>query len=125
MRNRIIPYKTYLKIYARKLRKESQISERILWSKIRRRALGVQFHRQLSIDNYIVDFYCHELLLAIEVDGFASHGSAEQKEKDRIRQQRLESLGVHFIRFTDTEVKRQMPMVLRGILDKIDELRKG
>lgn len=69
MRNKIIPYKPHLKEYARTLRKNSTIYEIILWKHIRRRALGVQFHRQVPMLNYIVDFYCHEIGLAIEIDG--------------------------------------------------------
>ena len=104
MRNRIISYKTYLKKYARKLRKESQISERILWSKIRRRALGVQFHRQLSIDNYIVDFYCHELKLIVEIDGDIH---ISQKEYDKERETILIEMGYKIYRIKNKEVNSE------------------
>lgn len=69
MSNKIIPYKPELKFFARQLRKNSTLSEVLLWNKIRKRALGVQFHRQVPMLDYIVDFYCHEIGLAIEVDG--------------------------------------------------------
>lgn len=54
MRNKIIPYHPELKFYARELRKKSTLCEVILWQKIRKRALGVQFHRQVPMLNYIV-----------------------------------------------------------------------
>ena len=66
------------------------------------------------IDEFIVDFYCKDLLLAIEVDG-SSHDSDGAQIKDKKRQKRLESLGVSFLRFDDLEVKKDMLNVLREI----------
>ncbi|MDZ7716165.1 MAG: endonuclease domain-containing protein [Balneolaceae bacterium] len=94
-RNKIIPYKSHLLPIARKLRKNMTPGEVIMWQHIRKRALGYQFHRQVPIDEYIVDFYCHELMLAIEIDG-ASHDFPEASVSDLKRQQRLEKLGVEF-----------------------------
>jgi very-short-patch-repair endonuclease len=107
MKNKLIPYRPYLKSIARKLRKEGTLSEVLLWQQIKGKSLGVEFHRQVPVDNYIVDFYCHELYLAVEIDG-DSHDHDETILYDMIRQKRLESLGVTFIRFTDLEVKKQM-----------------
>jgi very-short-patch-repair endonuclease len=70
------------------------------------------FDRQKPLDAYIVDFYCKELQLAIEIDGNSHDYKYEQ---DLIRQTRLESLGVHFLRFDDAEVKQNMSNVLRTI----------
>lgn len=61
MRNKIIPYNPKLKEYARYLRKNSTISEVLLWKKIKNKSLGIEFHRQVPILEFIVDFYCHEL----------------------------------------------------------------
>ena len=69
------------------------------------KALGVQFHRQVPMLEYIVDFYCHELMLAIEIDG-DSH--LYKYENDIKRQGELEKEGVVFLRFTDLEIKRNM-----------------
>ena len=69
VKNKIIPYNPKLKEFARQLRKNSTLSEILLWQKIKQQALGVQFHRQVPLLEYIVDFYCHELKLAIEIDG--------------------------------------------------------
>ncbi len=122
MKNEIIPYNKQLKPLARKLRKEMPVSEILLWQEIRKKNLGVQFHRQVPIDNYIVDFYCHELKLAIEVDG-NSHNIDEIYENDILRQVRLESFGISFVRFENLEVKNDIYNVLKELEGKINELK--
>ena len=77
-----------------------------------KRLLGFDFHRQRPIDRFIVDFFCPDLMLAIEVDG-VSH--AQKGDVDVERHRRLESLGVHVLRFEDRMVKCEMPKVLAGI----------
>ncbi|MFD2568807.1 endonuclease domain-containing protein [Pseudotenacibaculum haliotis] len=119
MPNKIIPYKPELRELARSLRKNSTLSEVILWQNIRKRALGVQFHRQVPMLDYIVDFYCHEIGLAIEIDG-SSHD--HKFLYDARRQGRLEKEGVHFIRFTDEEVKKELFSVLLALEEKVREL---
>lgn len=69
--------------------------------------------------DYIVDFYCHEIGLAIEVDG-SSHD--HKFLYDARRQGRLEKEGVHFIRFTDEEVKKELFSVLLALEEKVREL---
>ena len=68
-RNTIIPYNPKLKQFARELRNNSTLSEVLLWRQVKGQALKYEFHRQVPIDEFIVDFYCHELMLAIEIDG--------------------------------------------------------
>ncbi len=119
MKNEIIPYQPYLRNFARQLRKNSTLSEVLLWQKIKQRSFGVQFHRQVPMLNYIVDFYCHELKLAIEIDG-NSHNF--KYFEDKHRQNRLERYGVHFLRFSDEEVKKDMFSVEMSIREKIIEL---
>jgi very-short-patch-repair endonuclease len=121
MRNKIIPYDPALKCLAQRLRKESTLSEILLWKQIKNRALGLQFHRQVPIDKFIVDFYCHEIMLAIEIDG----NSHYDLDKDNSRQAQLEKLGVRFIRFADHTVKNEMNAVTLAITDMIDQLRKS
>lgn len=94
----------------------------MLWLKIKGKKFGYEFHRQVPIDEYIVDFYCHELRLAIEVDG-SSHDY--KYEYDLRRQKRLESLGVRFIRFEDIDVKRSMNDVLRALEIEITEIENN
>ena len=92
-----------------------------LWREIKGKKLGVRFNRQIPIDQFIVDFYCKEVSLAIEVDG-AIHFKEGQQEKDQRRQKRLESLGVTVIRFSDTDVKNNLNWVLGKIRNCIEEL---
>ena len=120
MRNKIIPYGRNLKQFARKLRNNSTRSEILLWKRIRKKALGVQFHRQVPIGGFIVDFYCHELKLAIEIDG-SSHD--DQLHKDQYRQHKLEKYGIKFLRFPDQTVKRSISNVVWAIIDTIQEMQ--
>jgi very-short-patch-repair endonuclease len=117
--NKIIPYNPKLKEIARKLRKNSTFSEVLLWQKIKGRALNYEFHRQVPIDEFIVDFYCHELMLAIEIDG-KSHEN--KYEYDLMRQKKLEDLGVRFVRFNDLDVKKDIVNIIRSLEITIHEL---
>lgn len=120
-RNKIIPYRKDLKFLARKLRKNSTLSEILLWSELKnRQILGFQFHRQVPLLDYIVDFYCHELQLAIEIDG-DSHSNEDIAEKDEIRQTSLEAKGVHFLRFDDLEVKQNKDVIINDIINWIEQ----
>ena len=123
-RRTIIPYSPKLKELARKLRKSSTLSEVLLWQHLKgKQMLGYDFHRQKPVDNYIVDFFCNELMLAIEIDG-VSHEFEEVYVKDMAREQRLESLGVHFLRVDDREVKKDINNVLQAIENWILEREK-
>jgi very-short-patch-repair endonuclease len=119
-RREIVGYEGYLKELARKLRQNMTLGEVLLWQRLKRKQMrGYDFDRQRPIDRYIVDFYCKDLKLVIEIDG-SSHDGEEAKVNDEIRQARLESLGVRFLRFTDTDVKRNMEMVVDSIEQWID-----
>ena len=109
---RIIPYNPNLIQRAKRLRRRMTYAEVILWSELKGNQLGVDFDRQRPIDEYIVDFYCKDLMLAIEVDG-ESHDSEETKRKDARRQARLESLGVRFLRFSNSRVEDQTKDVIQ------------
>jgi len=82
---------------------------------------GYKFHRQLPIDEYIIDFYCHELNLALEVDGYTHDYNYEN---DLQRQNRLNSLGIRVIRFSDDDVKKHLDDVLRALQAVISEIEK-
>ena len=119
MNNAFIDYNLNLKSNSRFLRSNSTLSEVLLWKKLRASGMmGYKFNRQKPLDNYIVDFYCKALNLAIEIDG-SSHD--DKYEKDLIRQKKLELLGVRFLRFTDLQVKKDMNNVLRVIEIWIEE----
>ncbi len=120
MRNEIIPYRRDLKEKARDLRKDSTLSEVLLWQEIRKRQLGVQFHRQVPILEFIVDFYCHELKLALEING-DSHEWKVNYDKQRIR--RLSEVGVKVVVFNDLDVKKEMNWVVNEILLEINSLK--
>ena len=116
---KIIPYNPILKERARELRKNMTPGEVILWKHLKGKQMcGYDFDRQRPIDQFIVDFYCKKLMLAIEIDG-SSHDSPEAQEKDVERQGRLESLGVRFLRFREEEVCDEVEGVLRVIEDWI------
>jgi very-short-patch-repair endonuclease len=120
MRNKIIPYNPELKTLARQLRKNSTLPEVLLWQNIKQRAYGVQFHRQVPMLNYIVDFYCHELGLAIELDGQSHEHSYDYDSK---RQSELEAYDVKFLRFSNDEIKKNMFSVLLVIEETVKELK--
>jgi very-short-patch-repair endonuclease len=114
-----IYYDPKLKELSRELRKSGNLSEVLLWEQLKARKMkGYQFMRQKPIGNYIVDFFCSKLKLVIEIDG-ESH--SQKLEKDRLRQQKLESLGLSFLRFYDLDVKNDLNGVIRVIELWIDE----
>ena len=89
--------------------------EILLWNELKQKKLaGYDFDRQRPIDEYIVDFYCKDLSLAIEVDG-TDHDSDEVYLKDQLRQQRMEDLGISFLRFTNLEILKERERVLDEI----------
>jgi len=122
MRRDILPYNPELRQFARKLRRNMTLAEVLFWNRIKRGQIrGCDFDRQKPIGNYIVDFYCKDLYLAIEVDG-RSHDF--KPEQDAHRQVKLEEMGVHFLRFWDQEIKNDMESVLDRIRSWIDENAK-
>lgn len=123
-RRKIIPYNPKLKELARQLRNNSTKAEIILWQKLKRKQLyGYDFHRQKPIDNYILDFFCHELMLGIEVDGY-SHQLVEVFKKDKVKESVLLKLGISLLRFSDEQVLKDMDNVLRAIEDYIHNHEK-
>ena len=80
-------YQNHLNSYAKKLRKAGNLSEVLLWNELKHGKSGYRFLRQRPIGKYIVDFYCHSLNLAIEIDGAATHDS--KIENDEARQKAL------------------------------------
>jgi very-short-patch-repair endonuclease len=99
---------------ARQLRQPQTPAEAKLWNHLRRKQLGdLKFRRQHPIDRFIVDFYCAEHKLVIEVDG-DTH--AMQEEYDAARTEWLQDRGYRVIRFTNDEVHRQLPAVLETIM---------
>ncbi len=105
-----------LKPLAREMRKNPTPAEEALWEELRKQRLGVKFRRQHAIERFIVDFYCGEAGLAIEVDGPIHQYAAEQ---DAIRQQFLESQGLRVLRFANDEVLNDLEKALETIRQAI------
>ena len=113
----MLPYNKNLKQLSRQLRENMTDAERHLWGRIRMKQVrGYQFYRQKPIGDYIVDFFCPRAKLVIEVDG-GQHLSDEMAEYDRIRNEYLSSLGLRVLRFTNTEVLKN----IAGVVERIEE----
>ncbi|RYU93926.1 tRNA uridine-5-carboxymethylaminomethyl(34) synthesis GTPase MnmE [Emticicia agri] len=104
---------------ARELRRNSTETEKILWELLRDRLLGgKKFRRQHPLEeNYILDFYCDECKLGIEIDG-VHHGNETQKKYDKARTTDIEFIyGIKILRFTNEEVLRNIEKVLETITE--------
>jgi len=111
-----LPYNSNLKERARELRKAGNLSEVLLWQQIKNKRLnGLDFDRQKIIGNYIVDFYCANCNLVIEVDGSSHDNKAEY---DKERDEYLSSLGLTVIHIYDTDVKQN----LAGVMEMLEKL---
>lgn len=97
---------------AKYLRKNMTPEEKLLWEKLRKKQLGVRFKPQHPIENFIVDFYCHQFKLVIEVDGKIHNF---QKEYDLGREAELKKYGVKILRFTNSEINNSIDLVLDKI----------
>jgi len=104
----------YLKEHRADLRNNLTAAEAILWNGLKGNALGKKFRRQHSILNYIVDFYCPEEKLIVELDG-QHHYSADGLELDFERDEKLMSLGFRIIRVENENVIRNSGDVLAFI----------
>jgi very-short-patch-repair endonuclease len=95
--------------------------EVILWTHLRRDQLGYKFRRQHSIGSYILDFYCAQEKLAVELDGYQH---IENKEYDRERSEYLSVLGIKVIRFWNNEVNVNINEVIQKIISELKLLTK-
>ncbi len=99
---------------ARELRREMTPAEKKLWARLRTNRLeGLHFRRQQVIEPYIVDFYCHQAGLVVEVDGGVHQ---DQEDYDQKRDEDLRARGLRVVRFTNTEVNQNIEGVLAEIL---------
>ena len=88
----------------RHLRRKQTAAERIAWSLLRRRRmLGLKFRRQHPVAGFVLDFYCAELRLAIELDGCV-HDDPQQRARDAERTRRLEALRIQVVRIPNSRV---------------------
>ncbi len=120
MRRKILPYNPKLKEFARQLRNHSTKSEIKLWKYLKGKQMrGYNFHRQKPLLNFIADFYCYELSLVIELDGY-THQFQDTIIKDAIKEKELKKVGLSVLRFEDNEVMNDLENVLRVIENYID-----
>jgi len=88
-----------------------------------RRLLDLKFRRQHPVEPYVLDFYCQELRLAIELDG-GQHNEPKARKRDEIRTQFLEDQGIRVLRFWDHEVSKETEAVLEVIRLAVEKIRQ-
>jgi len=104
---------------ARMLRNRMTNSEKLLWEKLKgKQLLGLRFRRQHPIDFFIVDFYCHDARLVIEIDGEIHK---DQAEYDDGREAEIERFNIKVIRFTNYEVNNDIESVIAKIISIVNE----
>ncbi|MBN2116223.1 MAG: endonuclease domain-containing protein [Anaerolineales bacterium] len=103
---------------ARELRREMTPAEKILWQELRGNKLGVHFRRQRVIAGFIVDFYCHQAELVIEVDG-CIHEEEMQRENDVLQDKTLSELGLRVVRVSNKDVLKNLKQVIKRIQELI------
>ena len=109
----------------RKLRQTDIACEKIMWNKLRNNQQGYKFRRQVSIENYIVDFYCSQLKLVVEIDG-AIYCTPEEEGYDKERECFLKNLGLIVKRCLNVDVKENLTELmydLQNTLNKIDNIK--
>ena len=108
----------------RKLRQNATASEKKLWQSLRNSQLGYKFRRQQHIGVYIVDFYCEELRLIIELDGI-THADPKQYDHDIYRDKELKRNGYCVLRYIDWVVIYQIESVLQSILNTCEAIEES
>lgn len=105
------------------LRRNMSEAERILWSKLRRKQVNeLRFRRQYSVSAFVLDFYCPEIRLDVEVDG-DSHNRIAAREYDHDRDEQLKSLEITLLRFTNEEVNNRLEYVVHRIKETAASLK--
>lgn len=112
MRRRLVFNTPSLKPRRKQLRNRATEAEKILWSCLKKNILKHKFIRQYSVEGYVVDFYCPDKRLAIELDGEQHKSSVEY---DSYRTKLLNAWGIKLIRFWNWEVKDNLTKVLKKI----------
>jgi very-short-patch-repair endonuclease len=107
---------------AKRLRRDMTLPEVLLWRELRRRQWGMHFRKQHPIGPYVLDFYCSEHRLAVEVDG-AVHDLPEQARHDERRDAWLRQQGIRLLRFRAADVLNGRE--LEGVLQLIEAVGRG
>ena len=112
-----------LLIFAKSMRHSSTNAEQLMWQLLRaKRFMNLKFRRQHVIASYIVDFYCHEIGLVIELDG-GQHGTDDAVEYDAERTKFLEALGLTVVRYWNHDVLGRTDVVLEDLWNMCFELK--
>lgn len=107
----------YLFDNAKALRKKSTTSEQLFWQIVRnRKIMDLKFRRQHPLKYFIADFYCHEVLLVIELDG-GIHELETIIQNDQRREAIIRELGITVLRFTNDEIFSEV----YNVIDKIEK----
>lgn len=110
-----------LLIFAKSMRHSATDAEQVMWQILRaKRFMNLKFRRQHVIEPYIVDFYCHEIGLVIELDG-SQHGTDDAMEYDAERTKFLEALGLRVVRYWNNEVLGRTDVVLEDLWQRCTE----
>ena len=108
-----------LKDRRRELRHNQTDAEKALWAQVRNKQFfGLKFFRQYSVGAYILDFYCPEKKLAVELDG-GQHNLSEGREYDAERTAYLNFHGIEVVRFWNNEVLCEMEGVLKSLTQRL------
>ena len=103
---------------AKSLRENQTESEKVLWERLSNKQLSVKFRRQHPVSQYIVDFYCHEKKLVVEIDGLY-HQRPDQQKYDELRTKDLNLFGLRVIRFSDEQVFEHINEVVEEIQEAL------
>jgi very-short-patch-repair endonuclease len=104
---------------ARHLRKNATDAEALIWSLLRdRRFEGKKFRRQVAMGPYVLDFYCHEARLCIELDG-SGHMDESRSQHDENRTEYLEAADIRVLRFWNNDVLQRTEAVLETIWEAL------
>ncbi len=126
MDNRTMFYGATPEIFerAKLLRENLTETEKMIWQELRgNKILGLRFKSQHPMDTYIVDFYCHQIKLVIEIDG-GVHKEKNQKEYDAERTFELENCGLEVIRFTNEQVQSELKEIIQKIQNQCKKRKK-
>ena len=105
----------------RKLRQNSTDVEQKLWAILRNRQLSrIKFRRQFAVDSYILDFYASEYKLGVEADG-GQHYENEGRARDKIREENLSKYGIRILRFSDSDIVKN----IEGVCETIERFIKN
>lgn len=105
------------KRFARQLRKDETKAEKLVWETIRNRKFrGFKFRRQHVVQGFVLDFYCQEVKLGIEIDGAVHY---KRKDYDRLRQDIIESKGINVIRIKNRDILNDKSSILKKMRKSI------